>query len=193
MPAALTERIQRAFAAALRSPEVAARLADLGFEIVASTPAEFAAFQAAEIGRWTAVVQKGGKFGLMDIKGNLYQKTIWDAIKYAGAGKWLLISEGQTSIANERGEVFSADKVDEALGWGDKCIAARKGKVWGFIGSDGKWLYEPKFEEVKNYRGRSALVKINGKWGAVDRNGTVLEPFIHNRVKTLPNGVDLLD
>jgi tripartite-type tricarboxylate transporter receptor subunit TctC len=60
MPAALTERIQRAFAAALRSPEVAARLADLGFEIVASTPAEFAAFQAAEIGRWTAVVQKGG-------------------------------------------------------------------------------------------------------------------------------------
>jgi tripartite-type tricarboxylate transporter receptor subunit TctC len=60
MPAPLAERIQREVAAALRSPEVAARLGDLGFDIVASTPAEFAAFQAREIARWTRVVQTGG-------------------------------------------------------------------------------------------------------------------------------------
>jgi tripartite-type tricarboxylate transporter receptor subunit TctC len=60
MTPALAARIQQAFAAALRSPEVATRLGDLGFEIVASTPAEFAAFQAGEIARWTQVVQKGG-------------------------------------------------------------------------------------------------------------------------------------
>jgi tripartite-type tricarboxylate transporter receptor subunit TctC len=60
MPAPLAERIQREVAAALRAPEVATRLTDLGFDIVASTPAEFAAFQAREIARWTRVVQTGG-------------------------------------------------------------------------------------------------------------------------------------
>ena len=35
------------------------RLTDLGFDIVANSPAEFAAFQQREIARWTQVVKAG--------------------------------------------------------------------------------------------------------------------------------------
>ena len=48
-----------ACAAALRQPEIAKRLTDIGFEIVASTPADFATFQRGEIARWKEVVGKG--------------------------------------------------------------------------------------------------------------------------------------
>ena len=36
------------------------RLEGVGFEVVGSTPDEFAAFQAGEIARWRRVVQTGG-------------------------------------------------------------------------------------------------------------------------------------
>jgi len=59
MPPALVERIHGQAAAALRSAEVTRRMDDLGFEVVASTPAQFARFQEGEIARWRRVVEAG--------------------------------------------------------------------------------------------------------------------------------------
>ncbi|WP_043830691.1 Bug family tripartite tricarboxylate transporter substrate binding protein [Muricoccus aerilatus] len=59
MAPALATQVHAACAAALRQPEVAKRLTDIGFEIVASAPADFAAFQRGEIARWKEVVGKG--------------------------------------------------------------------------------------------------------------------------------------
>ncbi len=59
MPAPLVERVHAVAAAGLRAPAVASRLGELGFEIVASSPAQFAAFQAGEIARWQRVVRAG--------------------------------------------------------------------------------------------------------------------------------------
>lgn len=59
LPDPLLRRIHAAVAGALRDPGVTARLADIGFEVVANSPEEFAAFQQAEIARWTRVVKAG--------------------------------------------------------------------------------------------------------------------------------------
>lgn len=59
MAEALVQRVHAVAAAGLRAPAVAARLGELGFEIVASSPAQFAAFQAGEIARWQRVVRAG--------------------------------------------------------------------------------------------------------------------------------------
>jgi tripartite-type tricarboxylate transporter receptor subunit TctC len=59
MPPALAERVHAVAAAALRAPAVASRLTELGFDIVASQPAQFAAFQEGEIARWQRVVRAG--------------------------------------------------------------------------------------------------------------------------------------
>ena len=59
IPAPLLARIHAAAAAALRHPDTLRRMGEIGFEVVASTPAEFVAFQAAEIARWRRVVQAG--------------------------------------------------------------------------------------------------------------------------------------
>jgi tripartite-type tricarboxylate transporter receptor subunit TctC len=59
-PKATVERLQGAFTAALRVPEVRERLTGQGFELVGNTPAEFAAFVKSEVPKWAAVVKASG-------------------------------------------------------------------------------------------------------------------------------------
>jgi tripartite-type tricarboxylate transporter receptor subunit TctC len=57
LPPAVRDKAAAAAAAAMRDPKVAARLTEQGLEIVANTPAEFAAFQAKEFARWKTLIQ----------------------------------------------------------------------------------------------------------------------------------------
>ena len=59
LPPPLLQRIHDAVAGALRSEAVTGKLAEMGFEVVANSPEEFAAFQGREITRWRHVVQVG--------------------------------------------------------------------------------------------------------------------------------------
>jgi tripartite-type tricarboxylate transporter receptor subunit TctC len=57
-PRELTARLHTEIAAALKVPELRAKLAGLGFDPVGSTPAEFGAFRNAEEARWARVVKE---------------------------------------------------------------------------------------------------------------------------------------
>jgi tripartite-type tricarboxylate transporter receptor subunit TctC len=51
--------IHGAVVAALADPAIRSRFTDVGFEVVANTPEQFAAFQAAEFARWKKVIETG--------------------------------------------------------------------------------------------------------------------------------------
>jgi tripartite-type tricarboxylate transporter receptor subunit TctC len=53
-------RIQRDCVAAMAQPDVAARLNDLGVQVVGNTPAQLAALIQAEIPRMAGVLQRAG-------------------------------------------------------------------------------------------------------------------------------------
>lgn len=59
-PAHVVLRLSREIATALRSSPVKERMEQLGYEVVASTPEEFAAFQIAELPRVTELVRLSG-------------------------------------------------------------------------------------------------------------------------------------
>lgn len=59
-PPAAISRLHETFATALRRPEVANRIATLGFEPVGSTPADFARFMAEEAPKWRDVIAGAG-------------------------------------------------------------------------------------------------------------------------------------
>jgi tripartite-type tricarboxylate transporter receptor subunit TctC len=59
LPADVKAKLHGAIADGLKDPAVAKKLTDLGFEIVASTPEQFAAFQQQELARWKKVVETG--------------------------------------------------------------------------------------------------------------------------------------
>ncbi|WP_217648836.1 Bug family tripartite tricarboxylate transporter substrate binding protein [Falsiroseomonas stagni] len=56
-PAPIIARLHDVFATAIKRPEVASRIATLGFETVGNTPAEFARFLAAEPPKWRDVIR----------------------------------------------------------------------------------------------------------------------------------------
>jgi tripartite-type tricarboxylate transporter receptor subunit TctC len=59
LPADIKARLHEALVAALNDPGVKPKLLELGFEIVANTPEQFTAFQAAEFARWKKVIEVG--------------------------------------------------------------------------------------------------------------------------------------
>jgi len=59
-PADIIARIQRDCVAAMAQPDVAARLSDLGVQVVGNTPAQLAALIQAEIPRMAGVLQRAG-------------------------------------------------------------------------------------------------------------------------------------
>jgi tripartite-type tricarboxylate transporter receptor subunit TctC len=58
-PKDVVARLHGAMVKALRSPDVSERMSQIGFDVVASSPEEFASFMKAEVERWTRVVAKG--------------------------------------------------------------------------------------------------------------------------------------
>ncbi|MGU3493930.1 Bug family tripartite tricarboxylate transporter substrate binding protein [Xanthobacteraceae bacterium A53D] len=59
LPADVKDKVVKAAAASLADPSVKQKFNDLGFEVVATTPEEFAAFQKAEEDRWRKVIKDG--------------------------------------------------------------------------------------------------------------------------------------
>lgn len=59
-PREIVDRLQREIVRVVALPDVKERLAGLGFESVANTPEEFAAYIRAEVNKWAKVVREAG-------------------------------------------------------------------------------------------------------------------------------------
>jgi tripartite-type tricarboxylate transporter receptor subunit TctC len=59
-PPAIVHRVSADLAAVVRTPEVRARLAELGAEPVGSTPEEFTAYNRTELTKWAKIVKDSG-------------------------------------------------------------------------------------------------------------------------------------
>jgi tripartite-type tricarboxylate transporter receptor subunit TctC len=59
LPPEVKAKLEADFAAAARDPNVKAKFEDIGFEVVATTGAQFSDFLAAEIARWKSVIETG--------------------------------------------------------------------------------------------------------------------------------------
>lgn len=57
LPPEAKQKLHAALVAALREADIAKRFADVGFEIVANTPEQFADFQRKEFARWKQVIE----------------------------------------------------------------------------------------------------------------------------------------
>ena len=59
-PREVVAKLNDAAVRALRSPDIAERMNQIGFDVVASSSEEFGKFMQDEVARWTKVVQRGG-------------------------------------------------------------------------------------------------------------------------------------
>jgi tripartite-type tricarboxylate transporter receptor subunit TctC len=59
LPADVKAKLHGAIVGALRDPDVQKKFTELGFEIVANTPEQFARYQQQELARWKTVIENG--------------------------------------------------------------------------------------------------------------------------------------
>ena len=59
-PPEIVALLNQKFVAALRTPEITTRLAEMNIELTGSTPAQFAAFLRDDIAKWAKVIKKSG-------------------------------------------------------------------------------------------------------------------------------------
>jgi len=50
-------------------------------------------------------------------------------------------------------------------------IPYRKGDKWGFCDRNKKIIIPIKYDDAEDFLGELARVKLNGKWGYIDKNG----------------------
>jgi len=57
---------------------------------------------------------------------------------------------------------------------------ALKDGLWGFLTSTGSMFISPKYEKTERVDYGKYLVRVNGKWGIVDRTGEIVKPEYDN-------------
>ncbi len=57
LPADIKAKIHAVIVSTMNDPAIKSKLVDVGFEVVANTPAQFTAFQAAEFARWKKLIE----------------------------------------------------------------------------------------------------------------------------------------
>ncbi len=57
LPADIKAKVHAAIVSTMNDPAIKSKLVDVGFEVVANTPAQFTAFQAAEFARWKKLIE----------------------------------------------------------------------------------------------------------------------------------------
>lgn len=78
---------------------------------------------------------------------------------------------------------FGFDKDDPSIRW------VQRDKLWGLARTDGTWLIEPKFEQADSLSDDLARVKLDGKFGFIDRTGHfAIEPVFHKAWRFEPGG-----
>ena len=73
----------------------------------------------------------------------------------------------------------------------DSFFVVMKDNKWGIIDQTGKFVVEPKFEELWNFdEGGLALAKSDGRWGYIDKSGEfVIEPKFQFAKNFAKNGL----
>lgn len=133
-----------------------------------------------------ALVKEDGIIKIIDSEFNVLKETEYTAVvvdEYGYTnhfGTSVFVKDGTAFLCNSLGEnvtKFSADLIGLPAAK-DSPVEFKQGEKYGFVNpTDGKVLLEPKYEEAKAFSQGLAPIKLNDKWGFIDKQGNeVVEP-----------------
>ena len=90
-------------------------------------------------------------------------------------------------LYNEQGELLCRDRLDNVMPTNSGLIAIRMNSLWGFLGVDQRWVFEPKFHTISEfYENGYCIVGIDlsTKIAVIDKLGNfVLEPLCYQAAR----------
>ena len=145
------------------------------------------------------------KWGVIDLEGNpvedlsvykvLARKYDQVFINNGEVRTYSFVLDGKYGLAANDGNELIPPRYDW-LGNSfveDMLAVGIRGKGVGFVNKQGEEIIAPKYEEASDFNKGYASVRLNGKWGAIDKNGNVTEPLEHDIIGFKPDKIWTMD
>ena len=118
-----------------------------------------------------AAVQKDGKWGYINTKGEQIVECKFDNVSLFDEGFARVQKDGKWGYINTKGEQAIECKFDDACDFKEGFARVKKDGKWGYINTKGEQIVECKFDGVRDFNEGFALVKKDGKWGYINTKG----------------------
>jgi hypothetical protein len=135
--------------------------------------------QALPFRNGLAVVKKGGKWGIIDLKFNFVVQPVYDFIEelYASNGKVLLLVGHQRSrfgFIDSLGDVVVQPQFQEAGTYFEGLVRVRIDGLWGYADFAGQVVIPPRYRQAGDFHEGRARVRNLRKWGYIDMQGNAV-------------------
>ena len=142
----------------------------------------------------TISVQKDGKYGLLDMQGEIICEPLYDNIHPLRNGNVVVCKEKSWSLINRQGEMFKHLEYDTVSKFVDGVAIVTLGGKEGIIDESGNVLGELKYDEImplqytSKYNEEDKFAKyfeacIDGKWGFLNKHGKEMSPFVYDEIQ----------
>jgi len=142
-------------------------------------------------------VAKDGKYGYVNRKGELAVPLIYDFARPYSEGIAVVEEDNHSFAIDSCGEkvkdfgrhIFSVTSGFVPTTFSEGCILGYTPHGKAFFDHDWKQLFGQTFEDACHFSNGLASVKINGRWGAIDRTGTLVVTNQYDSVGYFSDGV----
>lgn len=139
------------------------------------------------------IVQKGGKYGIVDADGKELVALQYDAIEIKSPQLILLSQAQKTGFMNGALQVYAAPLYDDydLQSYPDYGrIWVKKADKWGFIDTTGKEILPIEYDQVHPvFTDSLAVVTRGGKSGYVNIQGQIVLPLLYSSATYFRDGV----
>lgn len=142
----------------------------------------------------TISVQKDGKWGLLDKKGEIICEPLYDDIHPLRNGNVVVCKEKSWSLINRQGEILKNLEYDKIESFVDGFAVVTLGGKYGIIDESGNLLGKLKYDKIRSlvsiskYGEEIKFAKyfeacIEGKWGFLNKQGKEMSPFVYDEIQ----------
>lgn len=125
----------------------------------------------------TIIVEKDGKFGLLNFDGDNVLPCEYDSITELKESSRIIRKEGKYGIVNYDASFIAECIHDSCLVPSPQYAPVKLNNKWGIINRKGEKIIQYKYEDVSQYDDSIFVAQYNGKYGIVDYTGRTLIDF----------------
>lgn len=133
------------------------------------------------------MVSVNDKFGFIDTTGSFIIPAVYEGLEEFSDGLALAEKEGLSGYINKAGTVSVLFMYDDGEPFKNGRAIVKKGKDFFLIDRTGT-LITGNYDQISDFNEGLAVVKYNGKYGAIDKNGKTEIPLQYTRLGDFSEG-----
>lgn len=149
--------------------------------------AEYSRAEAFSEGQ--AAVYKKGSCGYLDRKGNRHSEFVFSRCNAYEDGR-AVVYQGlkRAGLLNAAGELLIEPSVDRLLNFSEGRGLVRKGKFRFYFITEKADMHHGYYEKASEFSHGVAVVRMNNKWGVINRRGIALIPPRYSKISAFRDG-----